>query len=88
MDKRQTHVAQPGGQNRLQPVEAVERYAAVAAPILANGDMTGAVCMVQPETGAVLSERTSSWRRSLPLFSENSSKNEKAPPAKRVEPFC
>ena len=56
MDKRQTHVAQPGGQNRLQPVEAVERYAAVAAPILANGDMTGAVCMVQPETGAVPSE--------------------------------
>lgn len=56
MDKRQTHVAQPGGQNRLQPVEAVERYAAVAAPILANGDITGAVCMVQPETGAVPSE--------------------------------
>lgn len=25
MDKRQTHVAQPGGQNRLKPVEAVER---------------------------------------------------------------
>ena len=58
-----------------------------AAPILANGDMTGAVCMVQPETGAVLSERTSSWRRSLPLFSESGSKNEKAPPAKLVEPF-
>lgn len=56
LDRRQTHVAQAGMQNRLQPVEGIERYAAVAVPILANGDMAGAVCMVQPETGAVPSE--------------------------------
>ena len=56
MDRRQTHVAQAGGQNRLQPVEAIERYAAVAVPILASGDITGAVCMIQPETGAIPSE--------------------------------
>ena len=33
-----------------------EEQLVAAAPILANGDMTGAVCMVQPETGAVPSE--------------------------------
>ena len=55
MDGRQTHVAQAGGQ-RVQPVEAVTRYAAVASPILAAGDITGAVCLIQPETGSLPGE--------------------------------
>lgn len=55
MDGRQTYVAQAGG-NRLQPVEALPRYAAVAAPILASGDVTGAVCLIQPESGTVPTE--------------------------------
>lgn len=56
MDRRQTHVAQAGASNRLQPVEGMDRAAAVAVPILASGDITGAVCMIQPETGVVPSE--------------------------------
>jgi len=56
MESRQVYVAQPGGAQRLQPVEAVPRYAAVAAPILAAGDITGAVCLVQPESGTVPGE--------------------------------
>ncbi len=56
MDRRQTHVAEAGGVRRLQPVEGMERYAAVAVPILAAGDVTGAVCMLQSESGAVPSE--------------------------------
>ncbi len=56
MDRRQTHVAEAGGVHRLQPVEGMDRYAAIAVPILASGDVTGAVCMIQPETGAVPSE--------------------------------
>ena len=55
MENRQTHVAQAGG-NRLQPVEGMERTAAVAVPILASGDITGAVCMLQPESGTIPSE--------------------------------
>ena len=55
MEGRQTYVAQAGG-NRLQPVEALPRYAAVAVPILASGDVTGAVCLLQPESGTVPSE--------------------------------
>ena len=55
MEGRQTYVAQAAGQ-RVQPVEAVNRYAAVAAPILAAGDITGAVCLIQPETGSLPGE--------------------------------
>ena len=55
MEGRQTYVVQAGA-NRLQPVEALSRYAAVAAPILASGDVTGAVCLIQPESGTVPSE--------------------------------
>ena len=56
MEGRQTFVAQPGGDKRLQPVESVGRYAAVAAPIIAAGDITGAVCLIQPESGSVPGE--------------------------------
>ena len=55
MEGRQTYVAQAGG-NRLQPVETLPRYAAVAAPILASGDVTGAVCLLQPESGTIPTE--------------------------------
>lgn len=51
MADRQTYVSRPGTPHRLQPTEQVNRYASVAAPILAAGDVTGAVCMVQPESG-------------------------------------
>ena len=34
----------------------MERAAAVAVPILASGDITGAVCILQPESGTSPSE--------------------------------
>ena len=55
MEGRQTYVAQAGAA-RLQPVETLTRYASVAAPILAGGDVTGAVCLIQPESGTIPSE--------------------------------
>ena len=56
MDNRQTHIARAGERERLQPIEGLDRYAAVAAPILAAGDITGAVCLMLPETGAIPGE--------------------------------
>lgn len=53
MEQRHTHVAKAGDQKRLQPVESLERYAAVVSPIIAAGDVTGAVCLMLPESGAV-----------------------------------
>ena len=55
MEGRQTYAVQAGG-NRLQPVETIPRYAAVASPIIAGGDVTGAVCLIQPESGTVPTE--------------------------------
>ncbi|MBR5524003.1 MAG: stage V sporulation protein T, partial [Clostridia bacterium] len=56
MEGRQVYVAHAGAAQRLQPVDAVSRYAAVAAPIIAAGDVTGAVCLILPESGAVPGE--------------------------------
>ena len=56
MEQRQTHIAKAGDQKRLQPVESMERYASVAVPIIAAGDVTGSVCLILPESGAVPSE--------------------------------
>ena len=56
MESRRTHVARAGERERLQPVEGADRFAAVAAPILAAGHITGAVCLLLPETGAIPGE--------------------------------
>lgn len=56
MEQRQTHIARAGEQKRLQPVESVERYAGVVVPIIASGDVTGTVCLMLPESGAVPGE--------------------------------
>ena len=52
----ETHIAKAGDQKRLQPVESIDRYAGVMCPIVAAGDVTGAVCMLLPESGAVPTE--------------------------------
>jgi AbrB family transcriptional regulator (stage V sporulation protein T) len=56
MDARVIYIAQAGGEKPLLPVEGVDRNAGVAAPIISAGDVIGAVCIIQPESGAVLSE--------------------------------
>ena len=37
-------------------MESIDRYAGVMCPIVAAGDVTGAVCMLLPESGAVPTE--------------------------------
>ncbi len=56
MDGRKNYVLTPGNQRRFCPLEGVDRNAGVAVPILAAGDIVGAVCMMASETGAVPDE--------------------------------
>ena len=56
MEHRNTHIAKAGDQKRLQPVEGVEKYAGVTVPIIASGDVTGVVCLMLPESGAIPGE--------------------------------
>ena len=56
IQQRRTQIAVAGDQKRTQPVEGIERYAAVTAPIMASGDVIGAVCLLLPETGAIPGE--------------------------------
>ena len=56
MENRKTYLLTPSGGHRFCPLEGVERNAAVAVPILAAGDVVGAVCMMASETGAMPDE--------------------------------
>lgn len=56
MEQRQTYVAKAGDQKRLQPVENVDRYASIMIPIVAAGDVIGAVCFLLPDSGAIPTE--------------------------------
>lgn len=56
MDQRKSYILTPGSDKKLQPLEGVERSAAVAVPILAAGDVVGAVCLMAAETGAMPTE--------------------------------
>ena len=53
MESRRTHVTKAGDQRRFLAVEGVDRAAAVAIPIIAAGDVTGAVILMMPENGAI-----------------------------------
>ena len=52
IDQRHTYIAKQGDTKRIQPVESIERYAGVVIPIIAAGDVIGAVCQMAPESGA------------------------------------
>ena len=47
LESRQTYTAP--GEDKLRPADGVERFAAVAVPILSAGDVLGAVCVFSPE---------------------------------------
>ena len=55
MEGRRSFVAAKAG-DHLQPVEGIERSAAVAYPIIASGDVTGAVVMMREEAGEAPTE--------------------------------
>ena len=50
METRRGFVARRGDTNAVQPVEGVDKTASVAYPIIASGDVTGAVVLLFGET--------------------------------------
>ena len=52
IEQRHTYIAKQGDGKRIQPVESIDRYAGVVIPIIAAGDVIGAVCQMTPENGA------------------------------------
>ena len=55
IESRRTFVAKAASE-RLQPIDTLPRYAAVCAPILASGDVSGAVCLLLGEAGTLPSD--------------------------------
>lgn len=55
LEHRRSYIAKASAE-RLQPIDGLARYASVCVPILAAGDMTGAVCLLLPDGGALPGE--------------------------------
>jgi AbrB family transcriptional regulator (stage V sporulation protein T) len=49
MENRRNHVYAPSDTRKLHPVEGVDRYAIVAAPIVASGDVCGSIMFLAGE---------------------------------------
>lgn len=56
MENRSNHVSKVGDSKRFMPIEGVDKPASVVYPILASGDVMGAVILFASDTGAVPSE--------------------------------
>ena len=51
IEQRKSYVFKNGEQKRLNPIEGVDRYAIACSPILASGDVNGAVIMLSGDGG-------------------------------------
>ena len=52
MESRNSFVGKAGDSGKFVPLEGFDRPASVVIPIISSGDVTGAVVMMAPETGA------------------------------------
>ena len=51
MESRKNFVADKKLNNYIQPVEGIDKSAVIAYPIIASGDVTGAVIMLSNDSG-------------------------------------
>ena len=51
IEQRKTYVLKSAEEKRLNPIEGVDRYAIACSPILAAGDVNGAVIMLSSDSG-------------------------------------
>lgn len=56
MEQRKSYTYDSEEQKKLQPVEGVNRYALVQYPIIASGDVCGAIMMFAPDNGGLCTE--------------------------------
>ena len=56
MEARRTYIAKAGEMKKVSALEGVERNVSIAVPIIASGDVGGAVVFLTPDTGAVADE--------------------------------
>lgn len=52
MEQRMSISVKPGDHKKIQPLEGVDRFAAAVFPIISAGDLTGAVVLLQGDTGS------------------------------------
>ena len=68
METRRSFAAHSGDMSEIQPVEGMERGAAIMYPIIAAGDVTGSVIMLCGENHAVPSEAEIKLTQSAAAF--------------------
>lgn len=68
IENRKSYQASGNNVNEVQPVEGIEHYASVIYPIIAAGDVTGAVVMLKNETNQAPSETEVKLAQSAAAF--------------------
>jgi AbrB family transcriptional regulator (stage V sporulation protein T) len=56
METRRTHAYGPNETKKLHPVEGVDRFAIVASPIVAAGDVCGSIMFLAGDTASAATE--------------------------------
>jgi len=56
MEARKSYVYDPQIQNRLQPVEGIDKYCMVAVPIISAGDFTGSIMFIGQDDNLQVNE--------------------------------
>ena len=52
MEMRRSYIAHINDAKKMSPVEGTDRVASAAFPIIASGDVVGAIVLLLPESGA------------------------------------
>lgn len=68
IENRRSYQASGTNVNEVQPVEGIEHYAAVIYPIIASGDVTGAVVMLKNEANKAPSDTEVKLAQSAAAF--------------------
>ena len=68
MENRKSFSATSATVNEVQPVEGVENYASVIYPIIASGDVTGAVVMLKSDSVKVPTDAERKLAQSAAAF--------------------
>ena len=68
MENRKTYAATTATINDVQPIEGLDCYASVIFPIIASGDVTGAVVMLKNETVKIPTETEIKLAQSAAAF--------------------
>ena len=68
IEQRKSYVLKNGDEKRLTPIEGVDRYAIACSPILASGDVNGAVIMLAGDSNDIATAEQSALVQAAAMY--------------------